>query len=105
MNGCFHETKVVDLKYFLGKQGLRGTCCDLKTLGEVGLSEKKVCKVLGPRFDKNGWKFKLYTNIVTHEVVVNMYTHVYEKEKILNDMIILEFVRILVAKDKRIKLN
>lgn len=41
MNGCFHETKVVDLKYFVGKQGLRGTCCDLKTLGEVGLSKKK----------------------------------------------------------------
>jgi hypothetical protein len=67
--------------------------------------KKKVCKVLGPRFDKNGWKFKLYTNIVTQEAVVNLYTHVYEKEKILNDTITLEFVRILVAKYKRIKLN
>jgi hypothetical protein len=42
-----------------------------------------VCKVLGPKFDKNGWKFKLHINIVTQEAIMNLQTPIYEKEKVL----------------------
>jgi len=90
---------------FHGETSLRGIGCDLKTLGEVNISKEEVCKVLSPRFVKNGWKFKLYTNIATQEVIVNMYTHVYEKEKVLNDTITMEFACVPVAKDKGLRLN
>jgi hypothetical protein len=32
-------------------------------------------------------------------VIVNLYTHVYEKEKVLNDTITLEFARVLIAEN------
>jgi hypothetical protein len=41
MNGCFQETKVVDLKYFVEKRGFRDTYHDVKTLGEADILEKK----------------------------------------------------------------
>jgi hypothetical protein len=44
------------------QQGLGGIGHDTKTLGEVDVSEDKICKFLNPKFDKNGWKFKLHTN-------------------------------------------
>jgi hypothetical protein len=62
MNGCFQETKVV--KYFMEKQGLRGTSHDVKTLGETDVL-KEMCKVFCQKNDKNGWKFKLYIDIAT----------------------------------------
>ncbi len=38
-------------------------------------------------------------------MIVNLYTHVYEKEKVLNDIITLEFARGLVAENNGMSLN
>jgi hypothetical protein len=60
---------------------------------------------LGPKFDKNGWKLRLHTPIKLQEMIVNLYMHVYEKEKVLNDTITLEFARILVVENNGVSLN
>ncbi len=37
---------MVDFKYFVEKQGLRGTSRDVKTVGEVDILEKKCARFL-----------------------------------------------------------
>jgi hypothetical protein len=63
------------------QQGLHGIGHDIKTLGEVDISKDEICKFLGPKFDKNGWKFKLHIDSEVQEVIVDLYTRVYEKKR------------------------
>jgi hypothetical protein len=87
------------------QQGLRGFGCDIKSLGEKDALKEHICSLLGPKFDKNGWKLRLHTPIKLQEMIVNLYMHVYEKEKVLNDTITLEFARILVVENNGVSLN
>jgi hypothetical protein len=61
--------------------------------------------VLGPKFDKNGWKFQLHTTLELQEVIATFYTCVYHKHKVLKDTIILEFARALVVESNNQELN
>ncbi len=62
-------------------QGLIGTSRNIKTLKEAYDFEVKVYKALKPKFDKNGWKFKLHINKEIQDLIVVLYTCVYEKRK------------------------
>ncbi len=81
------------------QQGLRGFGRDIKSLGEKDASKEQICSLLGPKFDKNDWKFRLHTTLELQEVIVNLYMCVYEKEKVLNNTITLEFARGLITEN------
>jgi hypothetical protein len=87
------------------QEGLRGFGHDIKSLGDKDALKEHICSLLGPKFDKNGWKFKLHITLELQEMIVNLYTHVYEKEKVLNDTITLEFARGLVVENNGVSLN
>jgi hypothetical protein len=40
---------------------LKGFGDDIKALGESDVSKEKVYQMLGPKFEKYGWKYKLNT--------------------------------------------
>jgi len=42
------------------QQGFKGFGENIKSLGEANILKEEICKLLGPKFDKNGWKFKLH---------------------------------------------
>ncbi len=86
-------------------QGLIETSKDIKTFGKVNVFEAEVCKVLGPNFDNNGWKFKLHTNIEIQDLIVDLYIHVYEKRNFLNNIITLEFAHALIVQTNGAHLN
>jgi hypothetical protein len=86
------------------QQGLKGFGHDIKSLRKDML-EEHICNLLGPKFDQNGWKFRLHTTLELQEVIVNLYMCVYEKEEVLNDTITLEFARGLVVENNGMSLN
>jgi hypothetical protein len=61
--------------------------------------------VLGPKLNKNGWKFKLHTNKEIQDLIVDLYTCVYEKRKFLNNIITLEFAHTLIVQNNGVHLN
>jgi hypothetical protein len=89
------------------QQGLRGFGHDIKSLGDKDTLEEHICNLLGPKFDKNGWKFRFHTTLELQEVIMNLYMHVYEKEKVLNqgDTITLEYARGLVVENNGVSSN
>lgn len=97
------------MQYFVEHQGLIRTGWDIKTIVKVYVSKAKVCKVLGPKFDKNGWKFKFHTNKIIElqiqDLIIDLYTRVYEKRNFLNDTITLEFARALIVQNNGAHLN
>ncbi len=72
----------INLDYFMVQQGLKGFDHDIKTFGENDILEEQICCLLGPKFDKNGWKFRLHTTLELEVVIVNLYMHIYEKGKV-----------------------
>jgi hypothetical protein len=86
-------------------QGLIGTGRNIKTLKEAYDFEAEVYRVLRLKFDKNEWKFKLHTNKEIQDLIVDLYTCVYEKKKKLNDTITFEYVYALIAQNNGARLN
>jgi len=84
----------MDLKYFIQEQRLRGFGGNIKCLGKSNVLEEKVYQMLDPKFDKNGWKYKLNTWKKTIGCIVELY------RIMLNEIITLEFAHNLVAKEK-----
>jgi hypothetical protein len=45
------------------QKGLKGFDHDIKTFKEKDVLEEQICSLLGSKFDKNGWKFRLHTTL------------------------------------------
>ncbi len=93
------------MQYFVEHQGLIKIGRDIKTLGEANVFEAKICKVFELKFNKNGWKFKLHTNKKIQDLIVDLYTCVYEKRKVLNNTITLEYVCAHIVQNNGVHLN
>jgi hypothetical protein len=93
------------LQYFVERQGLRGTSRGVKSLGDYDVLLQEITAVLGPRFDKNGWYYKLHTTPNVQRLVRDLYQRVFRRVNVLNDTISLEFARAVVAEAKDIKVN
>jgi hypothetical protein len=86
-------------------QSLIETSQNIKALREVDVFEVEVCKVLELKFDKNGWKFKLHTNKKIQNLIIDLYTCVYEKRNFLDDTITPEYVCALIVQNNGVHLN
>jgi hypothetical protein len=84
---------------------LRGTGRAVKSLGDSDVSLQDISAVLGPRFDKNGWHYKLHTTPNVQRLVRDLYQRVFRRANVLNDTISLEFAHAVVVEAKDIKVN
>ncbi len=69
------------------------------------MSIEEIYAVFRPRFDKNGWKYKPQIDVEFQGVIKSLYTWVFRKALVLNDTLSLEFARVVVAKNKEIRVN
>ena len=52
-----------DLNFFVQLQGLQGSRHCVWSLGDSEASLEDIVGVFGPRHDKNGWHYRLYSTI------------------------------------------
>ncbi len=61
--------------------------------------------IFGPRFDKNKWKYKSQTIVKFQGIIKSLYTCVFRKYHVLNEILLLEFACGVVVENKGIELN
>jgi hypothetical protein len=94
-----------DLYYFIDAQGLRSINKYLKNVTNTVVFQEDICALFGPRFDKNGWKYKLQITVEFQGIIKSLYTCVFRKSHVFNETLSLEFAHGVVAENKRIEVN
>lgn len=103
---CFLSLQpTYNLHFFVNRQGLRGKGRPVKSLQDNDVSLQEIEDVLGPRFDKNGWKITRNVSPEVQRQIKDLYRRVFRRESVLNDTISLEFARGVVAEIKEIQVN
>jgi hypothetical protein len=63
----------------------------VKSLGDSEATLEEVAGVFGPRYNKNGWYYRLQTTPEIQSFVRDLYQCVFRRKNVLDDTLSLEF--------------